>query len=184
MKSSPSFIAAIHCRLDAVLRPAEVIAASIGGGLLIAAMLITAADVALRYIFNEPLDFAYYLTENYLMVGMMTLPMAWGFRAGGYIRVVGLARTLPAFLRDALLRVGLLGGAVYIAILGWMAWQKFFEAYTDGSVEMGLIDWPVSWSWVWIPIGCLLLMLRLLVTAIGPADELHFDSSKNAEEGI
>jgi TRAP-type C4-dicarboxylate transport system permease small subunit len=184
MNSSPGLLSVIHRRLDAVMRPVEVAAAAVGGIMIISAMLLTAADVICRYIFDWPLDFAYYFTENYLMVGMMTMPMAWGFRAGGYIRVVGLARMLPSVLRDPLLRLGLAAGAVYIAALGWLAWGKFVDAYINDSVEMGLIDWPVCWSWIWIPIGCLVFSLRLLVMAIGPAGELHFDHASVAEDPI
>jgi TRAP-type C4-dicarboxylate transport system permease small subunit len=167
-----------------MLRPVEVGAAAIGGTMIVSAMLLTSADVIFRYIFDWPLDFAYYFNENYLMVGMMTMPMSWGFRAGGYIRVIGLARTLPSSLRDPLLRLGLAAGAAYIAILGWLAWGKFIDAYINDSVEMGVIDWPVCWSWIWIPIGCLVFSLRLLVMTIGPARELHFDHAPAAEDVI
>lgn len=168
--------------LDAILRPLEIFAAAVGGIMIVSAMLLTAADVIFRYIFDWPLDFAYYFSENYLMVGMLTMPMAWGFRTGGYIRVIGLARMLPPVLRDLLLRLGLLAGAVYLATLGWLAWEKFIDAYSTNSVEMGVIDWPISWSWIWIPIGCLVFSLRLLVMTIGPAGELHFDHASLAED--
>jgi TRAP-type C4-dicarboxylate transport system permease small subunit len=184
LRSSPTLLSGIHQRLDAILRPIEVGAAAIGGAMLISAMLLTAADVVLRYIFDLPLDFAYYFTESYLMVGMMTMPMAWGFRAGGYIRVIGIARMLPPVVRFPLLRLGLTAGAVYIAILGWLAWEKFVDAYVNNSVEMGVIDWPVSWSWICIPIGCLVFTLRLLAMAIGPAEELHFDHASAAEDVV
>jgi hypothetical protein len=44
----------------------------------------------------------------------------------------------------------------------------FHKAYVDDEFVMGVIDWPVAWSWVWVPVGCLLLALRLLVDCTAP----------------
>jgi TRAP-type C4-dicarboxylate transport system permease small subunit len=174
----------LYRALDAVVRPAEITAAAAGGALMLAAMLLTSVDVVARYLFNAPLEFNQYLTETYLMIGLMTLPLAWGFRAGGYIRVVGLVQALPSSAGQLLLRIGLLSGSGYIAVLAWLAGEKWWETFQDGSVDMGIIDWPVSWSWISIPIGLGLLCLRLALMSIGPARELHFDENVIAEDAL
>ena len=170
-------LAHAYRRLDALVRPLELLAAVAGGVLMLATMLLTSADVVARYLLNAPLAFNQYLTENYLMVGLMSLPLAWGFQAGGYIRVIGAVRALPPRLSQVLLRLGLLAGAAYIATLAWLGGVRAWEAFEDGSVDMGIIDWPVSWSWVGVPVGLGLLALRLGLMSIGPARELHFDES-------
>jgi TRAP-type C4-dicarboxylate transport system permease small subunit len=161
--------------IDRALRKVEAAAAIVGGAMMLTAMLLTSLDALLRYGFNRPLSFNFYLTENYLMVGLMCLPLAWGFRAGGYIRVMALARLLPSQARNLLLRAGLLAGAVYIAALAWLAGVWFWDVYQRGDVRMGMIDWPVAWSWVWIPIGLGLLALRLLMMSFGPPENLHYE---------
>ena len=71
-----------------------------------------------------------------------------------------------------LIRAGLVVSAVYMVVLAWTAGVKFIDFYQRGAVAFGEIDWPISWSWVWIPLGCGLLALRLLLTATGPARDL------------
>jgi TRAP-type C4-dicarboxylate transport system permease small subunit len=175
-------MARLYRALDSLVRPAEIAAAIVGALLMLATMLLTSVDVVARYILNAPLEFNQYLTETYLMVGMICLPLAWGFRAGGYIRVVGMVQAMPSKIGQPLLRFGLLAGSVYIAVLGWLAGEKWWETWQDGSVDMGIIDWPVSWSWLPVPIGLTLLSLRLLLMAIGPARELQFDENLVSED--
>jgi TRAP-type C4-dicarboxylate transport system permease small subunit len=170
--------------LERALRACELAAATLGGIMMLVAMVLTTVDAVLRYAFNAPLSFAFYLNENYLMVGMMCLPLAWGFRAGGFIRIMAVALALPARLRDLLLRIGLMVGAVYCAALAVTAFEHFWGVVQRGDVQMGVIDWPVSWSWVWVPIGVGLFSLRLLATALGPASELHQAHDDTAEDAV
>jgi TRAP-type C4-dicarboxylate transport system permease small subunit len=173
-----------HGALEKALRACEAAAAVAGGAMMLAAMLLTSADALLRYGFNAPLTFNYYLTENYLMVGMMLLPMAWGFRAGGYIRIVLLVQHFAPRIRLALLRAGLLVSFVYVAALAYLAGAHFLEIHQRGDVQMGVIDWPVSWSWAPVSVGLGLLAIRLLFMALGPAADLHIEHDDTAEDGI
>ncbi|MFV0493282.1 MAG: TRAP transporter small permease [Pseudorhodobacter sp.] len=168
--------------LDKALRIPELMAACTGGFFMVAAMVLTSADAILRYFFNAPLTWNSYLTTYYLMVGMFVMPMAWGYRTGGYIRIVFLASMLPHNMAYLLLRLGKIVGAAYFGALGWLAGEHFWEVFQRGDVEMGLIDWPVSWSWVWIPIGLGLLSLRMLLMAFGPNDELHYAEWLNKKD--
>jgi TRAP-type C4-dicarboxylate transport system permease small subunit len=174
MIENPPVPRGIYSALDRALTFLEVVAAIIGGFMMIAAMVLTSADALLRYLFNAPLSFNSYLTTYYLMVAMLVMPMAWAFRNGGYIRFLFVASLLPEAMANLLLRVGKVVGAGYFGVLAWLAGEHFLEVYGRGDVQMGAIDWPVAWSWVWIPIGLGLLSLRLLLMTFGPADELHY----------
>ncbi len=169
------------CRIDRAFRKIELAAAIVGAALMLGTMVLISFDALLRYTFNAPLSFAFYLTENYLMVGMMTLPLAWGFRRGGFIRISAFVQLMPEMIRELFLRVGLLAGSAYVAVLAWLAGGHFLEVYESGDVQMGVIDWPVSWSWVWIPIGVGLLAVRLVLMAFGPSSDLH-GNHDDAEE--
>ncbi|WP_323032441.1 TRAP transporter small permease [Paracoccus sp. (in: a-proteobacteria)] len=161
--------------LDRILRPIENIAALLGAAMMLIAMVLVSADALMRYAFNAPLTFQYTLTEQYLMVALVCLPLAWGFRTGGYIRIEGLIDRLPQALREKVLRAGLITSAVYVAALAWTAGGHFWKAYTTGEVMFGVIDWPVAWSWVWVPVGCWLLAARLLLMSFGPRTQLEAD---------
>lgn len=159
----------LHALLDRSLCRIEDLAAVLAGAIMLIAMALVSLDALLRYLFAAPLSFQYYLTEKYLMVGMIALPLSWGFRTGGYIRIEGLVQVLPRGLRVAILRAGLLLSAAYVAVLAWLGGAHFLSAVRKDEVVIGVIDWPVSWSWIWIPAGCGLLALRLLLAATGPA---------------
>jgi len=161
--------------VDKPLRIAELIAATFGGIAMLIAMVMTSLDAVLRYAFNSPLSFNYHVTEKYLMVSMIALPLAWGFRTGGYIRITILFGIIPRTTRDLMLRVGLIASAAYIGVMAWLTAGHWYETWERGDVTMGVIDWPVSWSWIWVPIGLALLSARLFLTAVGPAGDLHSD---------
>lgn len=168
---------------DAILRPVELAAALIGAAATVLAMLLVSADALMRYLVNSPIKWQYHLTENYVMVALVTMPLAWSFRTGGYIRIEGFAQRLPSAGARLLIRAGLLVSAVYVAVLAWVSWVHFLEVYHAGEVEFGVLDWPVAWSWVWVPVGLGLLALRLLLSTFGPDSQLR-DTHDATEESL
>ena len=164
----------LHRILDGVLRKLEDAAAVLAACIMFGAMVLASADALMRYAFDAPIRIQHYLTENYLLLAMVVLPMAWGFRTGGYIRLDVLQGILPARAYVLLLRIGLVLSALFIGVLGWTAGGRFLQTWRGGEVHMGVIDWPVAWSWFWIPVGCGLLACRLAMTALGPAERVQF----------
>lgn len=158
--------------MDRGLRWCENLSAVIAGIVLLVTMVLVALDVVLRYFLKAPLQFQYNLTENYLLIALISMALAWGYRTGGYIRIDGMISRLPAKLTQLLLRTGLVVSGVYLGVLAWKGGQYFLDAYIAGDVHIGLIDWSVSWSWVWVPVGCGLLALRLFLIAVGPVHGL------------
>ena len=169
----------LHGTLDAALRPVENVCAVLAGLATLTAMLTVSADALMRHVFAAPLTFQHYLTENYLMVALLLLALPWGYRTGGFIRIGFVTDKLPRPLASLTGRLCLLFAATYIAYLGWLGWGSFVQAYRTGEVEMGVIDWPVAWSKVFVPFGLFILSLRLLIDMIAPAvftkDASHVD---------
>lgn len=161
-------LTAFHERIDTVLAWAENIAAIAAGCAVLAAMVLVSVDAILRHVFGMPLTFQLHLTQHYLLVSLTMLGLSWGYRNGGAIQITLLTENLPAAVVGPLVRIGLLLSSVYLAVLAWRAALVFHRAWTRDSVIMGVIDWPVAWSWIWIPIGCGLLAVRLLVDASAP----------------
>lgn len=158
-----------HARLCGVLRLLENTAATIAGIALLSAMVLVTCDAVLRHVFSAPLTFQLQLTESYLMVIGIMLALPWGYRTGGRIRIMALLNVLRPAVRAAVYRAGLLASAIYLFLLGWRALLIAQEAFVKNELIMGVIDWPVGWSWVWVPIGCFLLAVRLMVDAAAPA---------------
>ncbi|AGI74830.1 TRAP transporter DctQ subunit (plasmid) [Octadecabacter arcticus 238] len=156
--------------LDTGLRLVENTMAALGGIAISTAMVLVCTDAVMRHLFSAPLTFQFTLTESYLMVMSFALALPWGYRSGGRIRISLLLATLGDRNRDILVRGGNIVAALYLVVLGWKALEKTTSAFGNNDLVMGVIDWPVGWSWVWLPIGLFTLALRLLVDAALPID--------------
>ena len=158
-------------RLAHGLSVVENICAVIAGVALVVAILLVSANAISRHLFAAPIEFQLELTQSYLLVIMITRALPWGFRLGGFIRISLLSEVIPAKVWRSIYQVGLLASAVYLLILGYEAGTMFIDAYVNKHMIMGVIDWPVAWSWIWIPIGCWMLTLRTFLMAMGAGDQ-------------
>ena len=158
----------LHRTIELGFRWVENAAAVVAGCTILLVMALVTTDAILRRLFGHPLTFQLQLTEDYLLVAMVMLSLAWGYRKGGSIQVQLLIDGLPQATADIVLRVGLAASAIYMAVLAALAWEPFYRALINHEVTMGVIDWPVSWSWVWVPLGCGLLAFRLALDASAP----------------
>ena len=155
----------LHSLLDRIVQVLENIGAVIAGVVLLACMVLVTLDSVLRYVFAQPLTFQLHLTQYYLLVLLTMMGLSWGYRSGGSIQISFLVNQFPETLRSVVTRIGLLAASAYVAVLAYKAWEVFERAWIRDSVVMGVIDWPVAWSWIWVPIGCALLSVRLLLDA-------------------
>lgn len=171
----------VHGGLNKLLVPIENLAAAVSGVVTMIAMALTTIDALSRYFLNSPLVFQFYLTANYLLISLIMLALPWGFRTGGYIRVSVLTEHLPPKIRLPLFRVGLIASAGYLLLLAYKAGQYTFDAFAKNLMYIEDLNWPVGWSWVWVPIGCGLLALRVLLIALGPDSDLHIEHDPEEE---
>jgi TRAP-type C4-dicarboxylate transport system permease small subunit len=161
-------LSVLHSRVEAVLVRIENVAAIGAGCAVVAAMVLVSLDAVMRHVLASPLTFQLHLTQYYLLVSMALLALPWGYRNGGAIQIRLLIGNLPRRLAEPIVRLGLLAAAVYLTVLAWEGYQVFHEALVQNEVIMGVIDWPVAWSWIWVPVGCGLLALRLVLDATEP----------------
>ena len=103
-------------RTDAVLGIAS-------AALLIALMMITVADVVLRYLFAAPLRGAFELTELGLLVLIFAgLPLV--SRADEHVTMDFVDRILPAGGRRCIVRAVHALTAAVMLLLAWVVWLK------------------------------------------------------------
>lgn len=171
----------VYRRLDKALSAVEDVAALVAALALTAVVTIITFDAFLRYFLNQPIAFQYTLTEEYLLVMIVSLSLSWGFRTGGYIRIKGVATKLPERAAYYLLRAGLLASTIYVATLAWKSGQFFLKLLATGEAGLGAIQLPVWVSWVWVPLGLGILSLRLVLTTFGPAELLEAEHEPDEE---
>lgn len=133
---------------------------------LVLMMLLTTGDAVSRYIFNQSIVGAYEITEMYLMVALVFLSMSFVKKDDGHIRLDIVFEKLPTkaqYFLDAF--YSLLAAAMFFFI-GLKGLNMTVEAIQYNYVAAGLINLPLWLSYIWIPIGAFLFVIRLLFSSI------------------
>ena len=140
--------------------------------LLLAIMLIVVADVFMRYALNRPFSFTYDLVGLYLLAGLFFLSLSDTFRVRAHVSVDILVQHLPPAGRRASEIVTCLCGIPVFAAIAWLGWQRAWENWVSNDVLAGAIPWPTWASAVLVPVGCGLLVLRLVMHLAGQVASL------------
>lgn len=134
-------------------------------------MLSITADALGRYFFNRPLQGSFEFTTLYLMVILTFLGLPATYASGGHIRLDVLR---PWLMRIPGNPVERLNSLIAAGVFGFLAWYSGIEAiskFVERDATFGVIQFPLYWSYVWVPVGCGLLALRLAVEVIFPSVE-------------
>lgn len=165
---------------DRSLRFLELVGVVFAGAMLLTTMGLMSLDAFLRYFFNAPLRWQYTLTSNFLLVPLVCMALAWGYRTGGYIRI-GMVSYLPTVVSRLLIRAGLILSCGYVAVLAWKSGEYFLETVRSGEIAVTTLRWPVWLSWMWVPAGLGLLSFRLLLASVAPARDLERENEPDEE---
>ncbi|WP_095595597.1 TRAP transporter small permease [Actibacterium pelagium] len=130
-------------------------------GLVGVAVLIN-ADILLRLIANRPVQIQFELTELYLMPALATLSLSRVFRDGGHLALDIGPETLPGIFGLVVEKARLLLPAAFFACVTYMSAKFAWGAFAHNEIEYGVIDWPLGWAYAVAPLGCGVLVLRLI----------------------
>lgn len=129
---------------------------------LVVVVVLLNADILLRVIFNTPVQFQFEFTELYLMPALASLSLSRVFRQGGHLALEFMPEHLPGYLGTAISKLRLLLPAAFFGAVTYMSGNFVLHAFAQGAVEYGVIDWPLGWAYLAIPLGCGVLVIRLL----------------------
>lgn len=153
-----------------------------GSALALAAMmLLIVAEVVFRYLLGSPLGWTLGFVEDYLMVAFFFLAISYTFRVGGHVSIDLLVRRLPPKARRILAVVGNVLSLAFFALVCYAgilltrgAWLNS-EIPPPGGADL---SWPTWTSYIFVPIGALVLALRLLHAVAGREEDI---SERSAE---
>ena len=142
-------------------------------GLMAAATVITFIAVAHRFLVDVPFLYPYLFQINlawsqelciYMFIWMAKFGAAYGVRTGIHVGVDVLINRLGEGSRKWVILFGLLGGALFTAIVGTMGAKFVYELmHTDQvSPDMEIPSWIV---YACIPLGSYLMCFRFLQVA-------------------
>lgn len=146
---------------------------------LVLMMLLTTADAISRYLFKQSIVVAYEMTELYLMVALVFLSMSFVKKIDGHIRLDILFDRFPKKVQYILDAFYCLLAATMFFFIGLKGLNMTVEALQYRYVAAGLINFPLWLSYVWIPIGSYLLMIRLLFSVI----RVFLDKDREPDRG-
>ncbi len=135
-------------------------------------LVLILIQVFTRYILNDPIEGVIGATELYLMPIIVFGSLSYLEMHNGHVRVGILFEALPDKLRagfDVVLR---LAAAAFFALVCYGASREVLKAWDFGYRTSGDIDAPLVTTLVIAPIGCALIVLRLLVNAAGDVQRL------------
>ncbi len=134
---------------------------AISGAVLAVIMIITAMDVALRYLFNQPIPGTIELTEVFMSV-IIFFGLAYTAHQNEHIRVEILISHLSKRMQAVIESISNLLSAVMIA---FVSWQSVVYALKTMQRHQGtlILSVPLSPFYLVVAIGSALLSIILLI---------------------
>ena len=136
---------------------------------LIAMMLGISAD-ALGRLFGMPLQGAYEFTAYYLMVIVAFMALPRSYVTGGQVRLELLQPRLDRLPGKIAWRGIAFLSLIAFLILLWFSAEEAWRRIAERERTFGVIQWPLYLSYVWVPLGVLLLVARLGLEVIRPLE--------------
>lgn len=129
--------------------------------LVIVAVLLN-ADIVMRMVASTPVQIQFEMTELYLMPALATLSLSRVYRDGGHLALDFMTKDLHGMFGVIVGKLRTLLAASFFVAVTYMSGSFALRAFMRGEIEYGVIDWPLGWAYVAIPLGCGVLSLRLL----------------------
>jgi TRAP-type C4-dicarboxylate transport system permease small subunit len=129
-------------------------------------MVVVTGDSVGRYFLRSPIKGAFELVQNYLMVMTVFLSISYICRINAHIRLEMFQKFFPRQLKIVITYVNTLFPLAMFFIICHQATIRALEAWNNKEVMIGVVSWPVFWSYVWVPLGTGLVCVRLLFDLI------------------
>ena len=154
-------------------------------------MAVVAADVGMRYAFNQPFSWSYDLISLYLVLAIFYFCLSRAFAVRAHVGVDILHYYVSPRTRRLFELITCLIAAPLFAAIAVICWRRAWTAFLGNDVMAGAIAWP-SWGFIVLaPVGCGLLTLRLIlngiahaVTLFGGPEIIALPALARSDEGI
>ena len=152
--------------IDRILRRIEDILHIAGCLSLAAVAVLINLDIILRVLFGIPVQIQFEFTELYLMPALASLSLSWVYRDGGHLALEFMPERMPGPFGWLIGKIRILLPMLFFMAVTYMSGKFALTAFGHGAVEYGAIDWPLAWAYAVVPLGCGVLVLRLMHDAL------------------
>ncbi len=130
--------------------------------ILIFAMLLVCTDVIMRYALNRPILWGMEVCE-YILVGIVSLGMAWLLKEEGHVKVDFLLNRLKPRPQALINAVTSALAAVIVLIITWYGLRNTFHLMQTGfAIETGVLRIPKAYLLIPLGIGCFLFFIQFV----------------------
>ena len=142
-------------------------------------MLSISADALSRYLFGRPITGQYEFTQFYLLVILIFMALPRTYVSGGHIRLKLLDRYLRKIPFNLSERCNVALGAIVFGAIAYVSGLEAIEKFIHQDRLFGAVQFPMYWSYVWVPLGSGLMALRLIYETFVPGQ--HHGSQPEGE---
>lgn len=153
--------------LSRVLAAVERVLSAAAVLFLFVIMLLVVADVFMRYVVNRPFGFTYDLIGLYLLAAVFFFTLSDALREHVHVSVDILVHRFPRPARRVSEIVTSLAGLFVFSLVMLLGYGRALDNYFGGDVLAGAIPWPTWISAALVPLGSVVLVLRLALQGIG-----------------
>lgn len=139
---------------------------------LIAIMFILVLDVGGRYALNRPIQWAYDLIQLFLLPALVSLALSDVFRRDGNVSIELLYGTLEVQTKRAFRLFAAILIAISISPIVWLSAEQAVSRFRGGIVSVGVVPWPTWVPYLFLCLGFLVLVLRLICDGAALATSL------------
>lgn len=158
--------------IEAVASRVSGVVALIGGVIIVLMMTLVSLDVAMKYIFHQPITGTLEITSAYFMVALVWLPLGAVTRDHEHLEVELFTQHLPPSKLAWFKLFGCVVGGVYAGIMSFQGFEEAIHQTEIGEVwETATFDIPVYGARWFMPTGAFLAALYLAIYAL---DNLSF----------
>jgi TRAP-type C4-dicarboxylate transport system permease small subunit len=158
--------------VDRVISKAERLCEAIADVSIFAIMLIVFSDIAMRYLLNNPIAWAYDVISLYLMAAAFFLSLSSTYSAHGHIGMDIFVRILPPRGRRAMEIVTCVLAIPLFGLMAVVGAERAYNHWINHDAISGLIAWPTWIGAAMVPAGAGLLIIRLTFRLVGQVASL------------
>jgi len=130
---------------------------------MVAVMLIVTCDVAMRYLFVQPIVWAYDIVGLYMMATLFFLALPYSLRQHTHISVDVLVPHIPTRARHAIEAFGYAATTIILGMLVWLTFDRLVEGYVNHEYVDGAVSLPAWIAQVPVLIGTAVLLLHCAI---------------------
>lgn len=146
-----------------------------------AMMLLITADTAGRFFFNLPIQGTFEITQMYLMVMIIFLSISYSYKNGSHIRIDVLYNRFSERTKLVVDMFGIVLTLVVFSMICYKSYEITYRAFVNNQQTFGVISMPVYLSYIWIPIGTGVLLIRMVIDFVKKVKQfLHFKESNSS----